>query len=363
MVIEADRNGCVHEVMVIASVLSIADPRERPTDKQQQADEKHARFKDPASDFLALLNLWNYLTEQQKALSSNQFRKLCRNEFLNYLRVREWQDLYSQLRQTAKQLQPEPDASRPATPDPRRSTSRCWPACSRTSGSRSPRTRSARLRVPRRPRCQVLHRARVGAVQVDPALGVRGRTRRDDPAVGARGRRRSSRSGSSASPSTWSSGSYSEPHWSKKQAAVIAYEKVMLYGIPIVVARRVNYGRIDPVLSRELFIRHALVEGDWDTHHAFFAANRELLDEVEELEHRARRRDILVDDETLYDVLRRSASRPTWSPAGTSTRGGSRLAGTTRPARLRRRRCSTNDARRRGSTRTDYPDQLGGAGA
>ncbi len=104
MVLEADRNGCVHEVMVIASVLSIPDPRERPTDKQQQADEKHARFKDPASDFIAVLNLWNYLTEQQKALSSNQFRKLCRNEFLNYLRVREWQDLYSQLRQTAKQL-------------------------------------------------------------------------------------------------------------------------------------------------------------------------------------------------------------------------------------------------------------------
>src|SRR5262249_29014269 len=93
---------------------------------------------------------------------------------------------------------------------------------------------------------------------------------------------------------------YSEPHWSKKQAAVMANEKVLLYGIPLVASRRVNYGRIDPVLSRELFIRHALVEGDWDTHHKFFAANRSLLDEVEELEHRARRRDILVDDETLY---------------------------------------------------------------
>ena len=94
--------------------------------------------------------------------------------------------------------------------------------------------------------------------------------------------------------------SYSEPHWEKKQAAVVAYEKVTLYGVPLVAARKVNFGRIDPALSRELFIRHALVEGDWQTHHQFFHDNRALLDEVEELEHRARRRDILVDDETLF---------------------------------------------------------------
>ncbi len=94
---------------------------------------------------------------------------------------------------------------------------------------------------------------------------------------------------------------YSEPHWEKDQAAVMAYEKVTLYGVPIVAQRKVNYGRIDPGLSRELFIRNALVEGDWRTHHKFFADNRKLLTEVEELEHRARRRDILVDDETLFD--------------------------------------------------------------
>jgi ATP-dependent helicase HrpA len=94
--------------------------------------------------------------------------------------------------------------------------------------------------------------------------------------------------------------SYSEPHWEKKQGAVMAYEKVTLYGVPLVANRKVNYGRIDPTLARELFIRHALVEGDWSTHHDFFHANRELLDEVEELERRVRRRDILVDDETLY---------------------------------------------------------------
>src|SRR5205814_8562542 len=101
MVLEADRNGCAREVMVIAAALSIQDPRERPIGQQQAADEQHRRFADPESDFLSLLNLWTYLRQRQKELSSNQFRKLCRTEHLNYLRVREWQDIYSQLRQIA----------------------------------------------------------------------------------------------------------------------------------------------------------------------------------------------------------------------------------------------------------------------
>ncbi|MCC5698677.1 DUF3418 domain-containing protein, partial [Klebsiella pneumoniae] len=94
---------------------------------------------------------------------------------------------------------------------------------------------------------------------------------------------------------------YSEPHWERNRAAVVAYEKVTLYGVPLGASRKVNYGRIDPQLSRELFIRHALVEGDWDTDHEFFHRNRELLAEVEDLEERTRRRDILVDDETLFE--------------------------------------------------------------
>ncbi|RSS29947.1 ATP-dependent RNA helicase HrpA, partial [Streptomyces sp. WAC05858] len=104
MVLEADRNGCVREVMVIAAALSIQDPRERPSDKQQQADQHHARFKDESSDFLAFLNLWKYIRERQKELSSSAFRRMCRNEFLNYLRIREWQDIYSQLRTVAKTM-------------------------------------------------------------------------------------------------------------------------------------------------------------------------------------------------------------------------------------------------------------------
>ncbi|HEX2172500.1 MAG TPA: ATP-dependent RNA helicase HrpA, partial [Dehalococcoidia bacterium] len=104
MVLEADRNGCVREVMVIAAALSIQDPRERPADKQQQADQQHARFRDENSDFLTLLNLWRYVRERQKELSSSAFRRMCKTEFLNYLRIREWQDIYVQLRQVAKSM-------------------------------------------------------------------------------------------------------------------------------------------------------------------------------------------------------------------------------------------------------------------
>lgn len=104
MILEADRNGCVREVLIIASALSIQDPRERPADHQQAADDKHRRFADPTSDFLAYLNLWNYLREQQKELSGSAFRRMCKNEFLHFLRVREWQDLHGQLKQVAKSL-------------------------------------------------------------------------------------------------------------------------------------------------------------------------------------------------------------------------------------------------------------------
>jgi ATP-dependent helicase HrpA len=104
MIVEAGRRGCVKEVMILAAALTIQDPRERPSDKQQLAAEKHARFRDENSDFTGFLNLWNYIQEKQQELSSTQFRRLCRNEFINYLRVREWQDLFQQLRQLANQL-------------------------------------------------------------------------------------------------------------------------------------------------------------------------------------------------------------------------------------------------------------------
>ncbi|MFF5288249.1 ATP-dependent RNA helicase HrpA [Paractinoplanes globisporus] len=295
MVIEADKQDCVAEVMVIAAALSIQDPRERPTDKQQQADEKHARFTDKESDFFSYLNLWRYLREKQQELSGNQFRRLCRSEFLNYLRVREWQDIYAQLRQVSRTLGLSLEEDREELSEG-----------------------------------QHVHTALLAGLLSH--LGLKDGDKREY--LGARGAKFAIFPGSALfkkqprwvmsaelveTSRLWGrvnariepewaeklaphlvKHSYSEPHWEKKQGAVMAYEKVTLYGLPIVPRRRVGYARIDPVLCRELFIRHALVEGDWETHHKFFDENRRLLERIEEIENRARRRDIAVDDETVY---------------------------------------------------------------
>jgi ATP-dependent helicase HrpA len=298
MIVEAGRRGCVREVMILAAALTIQDPRERPTDKQQLAAEKHARFRDENSDFTGFLNLWNYIQEKQQELSSTQFRRLCRNEFINYLRVREWQDLFAQLRQLARPLGISLDNKRLADPvgnnegihisllsgllshigilDDRKreyagargSRFAIFPGSALFK--KSPTfVMAAELVETSRLWARVAAKFDpVWAEQVAPDLVKR---------------------------------SYSEPHWSTKMGAVMAYEKVTLYGVPIIPQRRVNYSRVDPMLARELFIRHALVEGDWKTHHKFFHRNRALLLEVEELEARMRRRDLMVDDETLFE--------------------------------------------------------------
>ncbi|WP_374982455.1 ATP-dependent RNA helicase HrpA [Streptomyces fradiae] len=308
MVLEADKNGCVREVMVIAAALSIQDPRERPAEKQAQADQQHARFKDETSDFLAFLNLWRYVREQQRALSSSAFRRMCKSEYLNYLRIREWQDIYSQLRTVAKQMGihlNEDDAG-----DQQIHVSLLAGLLShvgmkdvKTTGAESGKpsgkneylgARNAKFAIfPgsalfRKPPRFVMSAELVETSRLWARVNARIEPEWIEPLAGHLLKR-----------------TYSEPHWEKDQAAVMAYEKVTLYGVPIVAQRKVNYGRIDPEVSRELFIRNALVEGDWRTHHKFFADNRKLLTEVEELEHRARRRDILVDDETLFDFYDR----------------------------------------------------------
>ncbi len=296
MILEADRNGCAREVMVIAAALSIQDPRERPADKQQQADAKHARFREgPAeeSDFLALLALWNYVREQQRALSSSAFRRMCRTEFLNYLRIREWQDIYSQLRTVARSLRIEL-SDRDAEPV-RIHQSLLAGLLSHvglkdTDKNEYLGARGTKFAVfPgsvlfRKPPRWVMSAELVETSRLWARVNGRIEPEWIEPLAGHLVKR-----------------TYSEPHWEQKQAAVMAYERVTLYGVPIVAQRKVNYGRIDPEVSRDLFIRNALVEGDWRTRHQFFHENRKLLAEVEELEQRARRRDILVDDETLYD--------------------------------------------------------------
>lgn len=296
MVLEADKNGCVREVMVIAAALSIQDPRERPADKQAQADQQHARFKDETSDFLAYLNLWRYLREQQKERGSSSFRRMCKQEYLNFLRIREWQDIYLQLRTVAKQMGihlNEDDA-----PADRVHVSLLAGLLSHIGmkdvkdGNKNEYlgARGAKFAIfPGSALFKKTPRFVMSAELVETSrLWARVNARIEPEWVEPLAEHLLKRT-------------YSEPHWEKDQAAVMAYEKVTLYGVPIIAQRKVNYGRIDPETSRELFIRNALVEGDWRTHHKFFADNRRLLSEVEELEHRARRRDIVVDDDTLFD--------------------------------------------------------------
>jgi ATP-dependent helicase HrpA len=300
MVLEAGDNGCVDEVLVIVSGLAIQDPRERPADQRQAADEKHARFADPDSDFLAYLNLWRYLEEQQQRLSGNQFRKLCKAEFLHFLRIREWQDVHAQLRQVTRDLglpvrRSKPGADAGPTPPERIHISLLAGLLSHVG------TRDAVKRDylgARNSRFSVFPGSALFRKQPQWVMAAE---LVETTRLWARIVARIEPSWVEPLATHLVKRGYSEPHWEKKQGAVMAYEKVTLYGVPIVARRKVNYGRIDPKLSRELFIRHALVEGDWETRHRFFHRNRELLDEVGDLEHRARRRDLVVDDETLFD--------------------------------------------------------------
>ncbi|MGW0365086.1 ATP-dependent RNA helicase HrpA [Streptomyces sp. NPDC002990] len=293
MVIEADKNNCVREVMVIAAALSIQDPRERPSDKQTQADQNHARFKDETSDFLAFLNLWRYVREQQKERGSSSFRRMCKQEYLNFLRIREWQDIYSQLRTVAKTMGihvNEADAPEQVIHVSLLAGLLSHIGLKDTDKNEYLGARGAKFAIfPGSALFKKQPKFVMSAELVETSrLWARVNAKVEPEWVEPLAQHLVKRT-------------YSEPHWEKDQAAVMAYERVTLYGVPIVAQRKINYGRIDPEVSRELFIRHALVEGDWRTHHKFYADNRKLLTEVEELENRARRRDIVVDDETLFD--------------------------------------------------------------
>ncbi|MEO3812673.1 ATP-dependent RNA helicase HrpA [Sphaerisporangium sp. B11E5] len=306
MILEADANGCATEVMVIAAALSIQDPRERPVDKQAQADQKHARFADKESDFLTYLNLWEYLREQQRELSSSQFRRMCKADFLNYLRVREWQDLYGQLRQVVQGMGVTLNTVRP---DPQRIHVSLLAGLLSHIGLMDVDRADRKDAGPRRRPAREYLGARSAKFAIFPGSALFRKPPRwvmagelvETSRLWARVVAKIEPEWVEPLAAHLVVRSYSEPHWEKNQGAVMALERVTLYGVPIVVDRKVNYGRIDPELSRDLFIRHALVQGEWDSHHKFLKENRRLLSEVEELENRARRRDILVDDETLFD--------------------------------------------------------------
>jgi ATP-dependent helicase HrpA len=292
MVVEAERNDCVSEVLVIAAALSIQDPRERPAERRQAAAESHARFADPDSDFVSLLNLWNYLHERQRSMSGSQFRKLCRTEFLSYPRVREWQDIHAQLRDALG---------------------------SRSRGQRAPADRD------------LVHMSLMSGLLSH--LGFRDGAGMDY--LGARGARFwiSPASALFKKPPRWAMAAelvettrlwahaaarirpewaervsphllkrtHSEASWDADRGFAVAFERVTLYGLPIIASRRVDYGRIDAATAREIFIVHALVRGEWRTRNPALLRNRALVDEARALEGRVRRRDAVVDERWLFE--------------------------------------------------------------
>lgn len=302
MIVEAGKRGCVREVMILAAALTIQDPRERPSadsgSKQQQAAELHKRFVDENSDFTGILNLWRYVQDKQKELSSTQFRKLCRTEFINYLRIREWQDLFAQLRQLAKPLGITLSSGSEVDPVGKHDDIHKSLLAGLLSHIGAYEERKREYAGARGTRFAIFPGSALFKKSPDWVMAAElVETSRLWARVAAR------------FDPVWAEEiapqllkrTYSEPHWSRRLGAVMAYEKVTLYGVPIIPQRRIQYGRIDRELSRDLFIRHALVEGDWRTHHKFFHRNRALLAEVEELETRTRRRGLRVDDETLFE--------------------------------------------------------------
>jgi ATP-dependent helicase HrpA len=339
MLLEADRNGCVPEVLVIVAALSIQDPRERPAEHQQAADASHARFADPRSDFVSYLNLWRYLAQRRAALTGNQFRRMCRTEYLHFLRIREWQDLHGQLRRVLRELDitaeplavPVPaddsddtgtDAAGTDTAEPEKQTdpralhqsllagllshiglqTETGPANNQQSQNRN------RQRAQQRAR-NAYTGARGAAFAIFPGSALFRRPPRwvmaaelvETSRLWARTAARIEPEWIEPLATHLVRSTFSEPTWSAKRGAVMAHERVTLYGVPIVVDRLTTYTSVDPELCRELFIRHALVQGEWQTQHDFFHHNRALLDEVDQWEQRTRRRDIMVDEQTLFD--------------------------------------------------------------
>lgn len=290
MVLFAADNGSLGDMLVLAAALSIQDPRERPLDKQQKADQCHSRFADPDSDFASWLKLWQYLQEQQEQLSNNQFRRLCRQEFLNYLRVREWQDLTGQL----SQLMQEQGYSVNSQSAGYQAIHQA--VLSGLLGQVGFKDSEADYLGPRQTRFYVFpgsHLFKRKPKWVAAAEWV------ETSKLYARTLAKIEPEWIEPLAEHLVSRSYSEPHWEKKRGAVIAYEQVSLYGLVIVPKRAVLYSKIDPAVCHTLFIRAALVGQELGTNEAFLQHNQQLIDNVTALEEKSRRRDILVDEETL----------------------------------------------------------------
>ncbi len=291
MLIEAGRNDCLKEMLVIASALAIQDPRERPVEKRQHADQLHARFRDETSDFLSWLRLWDYLGDERRARTSNQFRRMCRDEFLNYRRVREWQDIHAQLRDVARE-QGFTLNRLPATAEIMHRS--LLAGLLSNIGHKDPDGfeyrggRGARFSI--NPGSTLFKRSPewvMAAELVDTTrLWARGVAAVDPEWVEEIGAHLVKKS-------------YSDPWWDRERGTSMTRETVTLYGLPLQTDRTAQYGHVDQAGARELFIYGALISGEWETEHAFMGHNRGQIAEVHELEAR-RRADLMVDDDVIF---------------------------------------------------------------
>ena len=296
MLVEANRLGVLDDVTVIVAAMTIQDVRERPLEYQAQADQAHARFKDKESDFLSSLKLWDYIGDSRDELSGNAFRKRMKREFLHYMRIREWRDLVRQLRDVERQLGWSPADSVAGERDAAAVHQSLLTGLLSNIGARDGNSkefqgaRGTRFMVfpgsslAKRPpeflmAAELVETSRLWArdvAKIEPAWVER--------AAGDLLKH-----------------SYSEPVWSRKRSAAMVHEKSMLYGVTIVRDRLVPYHRVDPAAARTMFIRHALLEGDWNRHHKFIDHNEALLAEAAEVEEKVRRRGLVVDEDTLFD--------------------------------------------------------------
>ena len=326
MLLEGAQQGSLAEVLVVVSALSVQDPRERPMERQQAADQAHAQWKNPDSDFAALINLWHGFEAMRQELGANALRNWCRKNFLNYLRLREWRDAHRQLLLTCRDLQL--PLNKLEAPEPA--------AAPKVVGELDQRARQAvAAQDERQQSAQTLKNyAAVHKAILAGLLSQIGQKTEEGDYNGARqrrfwlhpssviGRKRPqwvmaaelvettklfARMVAKIEPD-WVEPlaphlvkkNHLEPHWEKKRGQVVAFEQITLYGLIIVARRAVHYGPIDPPAAREMFIREGLVRGEINSRARCLSANRQLLDKLDELEAKARRRDILADEETLY---------------------------------------------------------------
>ncbi|RBO71002.1 ATP-dependent RNA helicase HrpA, partial [Microbacterium sp. H6] len=325
MLIEAGRpstgspthSSVTRDVLAIVSGMTIQDVRERPEERREEADRLHARFVDPTSDFLTLLNLWNHLREQQRELGSSAFRRLCRSEHLNYVRVREWFDVHRQLRTLVKTNDRDGEGGGASDPDAihRALLSGLLSQIGILDERTAPAGKThAPAKEQKGRRIAEYRGARGIRFSIFPGSGLRKKSPRAVIAAEIVETSRTFARTVAAIDPAWAEPlagdlakrQVTEPHWSKDAAAAVAFEKVTLFGLEIIPRRRVQFARIDRAASRELFVRHALVEGEWDPTRidkrvsAFWRSNAELRKRLEKLEERERRRDILSGDEAVF---------------------------------------------------------------